>query len=161
MPVIPCNIGHFGFRTRRTCGEFKPTHPVSHHPERNRAVGWSTKGGLYSGLLLVGLESPSGKKFTVRDVERIVERVRVKQSGDPSSSFISQRGLYKHKKGGEIVHESSVRVILLHLTDETKAQFRRNVVKLAEEIARVLKQEEVIVEFQNRGISEEVLGVTP
>lgn len=162
MAVVPCNTGLFTYRYRDRHGAFRPARgTLCPHGGNNRKVDWESSDGTYAGLVLVGLESPSGRSYNIEDVVEIVKRVRVAQTGDPSASLISQRGLYKHKADGKIVEEDSVRIILLHLTDETRAEFKENIVKLAETLARELQQEEVIVELQNRGVTENVLGVTP
>ncbi len=162
----PCNTGFFSYRyndgRNNRQGSFRPSAgSIREHGSDNKRVGWASQEGTYSALILVGLESPSGRSYDVEDVVDIVKRVRDRQTGDPSASLISQRGLYKHKEGGQVVEEDSVRIIILHLTDETKQAFREHIVELAETLARQLQQEEVIVEFQNRGVTDEVMGITP
>jgi len=115
--------------------------------------------GAYSGLIIVGLNRRDGDKNNIEDIIATVRDTRIAQVDDPGSSFISQKGLYKHKVTGETVSEESVRVIIMLLTDETPEEFRENVLVLAEDLADKFDQEEVIVEFQDRGVTDFVIGV--
>lgn len=177
--TIPCNTGKFQCRTPRGPVEFHPHGGVTQHGSplssrtRGRSVGWTAEGGVYSALVLVGLsvDGVAKSKLPVRlrsmrkphyssaDVVKVVKAIRAEQAGDPSSSFILQKGVYKHKSSGEVITEDSVRIILLHLTEESKQDFRAHVIALAEELCERLHQEEVIVEFQDAGVTKEVLGI--
>lgn len=158
MTRLNVNIGPFAFNG----GAFVPTGRV-------QGLGGGGLGGLgretsygsgvYSALVIVGLEGIAGEEFTENDVVEIVRTIRIEQAGDPGASFLHQRGLYKHKETGQIVEENSVRIIILNITGESDEEFRANMVALAEALREEFNQREVIVEFQMRGVTQEVVGI--
>jgi len=115
----------------------------------------------YSALLIVGLRGNSGVSFSIDEVRSVVRQLRMEQAGDPGASFIMQKGLYLHRDKKQVIEENSVRVIILLLTGETQKEFQDNIFRLGEELARVFDQEEVLVEFQDRGVHEKVFGAKP
>jgi hypothetical protein len=118
--------------------------------------------GSFQGSLIVGLTSADGSTlYDAKDVVNLVKKLRMEQIGDPGASIVHQLGLYKHRESGEIVTEESVRVYILHLTDETRDQFQKNIMHLADRLVLALHQNEVIVEFSNRGLVKHVFGVKP
>src|SRR3990172_9161922 len=79
--------------------------------EHNPLNDWGT--GVYSALLIVGLHTQQDQKIKLDDIVQYVRQTRIAQMGDPGSSFIMQRGLYKYTGGpreGEIEDEESVRI---------------------------------------------------
>lgn len=117
--------------------------------------------GTLSALLLVGLSSPSGATFTIEDIVAAGRDTRVDQIGDPGASFLTQKGLYLHRVTGKVVEEDSVRVIIVHLeglTGETAPQFKDHIQALAEVLRADFDQDSIVVEIQNRGVTEEVYG---
>lgn len=162
MTAINVNTGPFTYEK----GTFEPEGALEYIGE-NPATPYGK--GVYSALMLIGLSGQKGEEFEPEDVVELVKVVRADQTadpedetdpGDPSASFILQRGLYRHKKKREVVEEDSLRVIILHLTDEDRDEFKENILAMAEELANEFDQEEVIVEFQNKGVTDEVFGVT-
>lgn len=119
--------------------------------------------GVYSALVIVGLEARSGAKHEIGEVIDAVKRVREKQVGNPDSSFMYQKGLYKYKSG-RVGEEDSVRIIMMNVegTDkekETNEEFKKNVLTMTEELCEKFDQELIFVEFQNKGLSEGVYRV--
>lgn len=150
-------------------GSFFPDR-VWPNPVGSRANPWDDWGdGVYSALLIVGLRDQHGRDRDPEEVVRIVRELRLQQSarpgtipeetGDPGSSFLLQRGLYRHERSGEIMDEEGVRVIILLVkSPETRDQFKENILHLGETLARELDQESVIVEFQDKGVTDKVYG---
>lgn len=91
----------------------------------------------------------------------IVREIRTEQVGNPGSTFLLQKGIYAHAAGGPVIEEDGAQVIILNLPDygTEPPAFRKQIVKLAEDMARQLQQEEVIVEFQKGGVTERTMGV--
>lgn len=123
-----------------------------------------------AGLIVMGLTDRANHAInhSLDEVVELVKNVRIQQTseseapgdgGDPGSTFILQRGLFRHRTG-EIIDEESVRIIILHLTDETSDEFREHLLKLAETMCEKFNQDELIVEFQKGGVTEDVVGVT-
>lgn len=129
----------------------------------------TTYGRPLAGLIVMGLTDRANHdvQHSLDEVVDVVKAVRLQQTstsgvpddGDPGSTFILQRGLFKHKTG-EIIDEESVRVIILHLTNETPDEFREHLLKLAEIMCEKFNQDELIVEFQLGGVTESVVGVS-
>lgn len=111
--------------------------------------------------LFVGLNVGDDPVWDIRDVIEIVGAERMQQSGDPSASFVAQKGIFKHAGGG-VVEEDSVQVIIFNLDDSiTPEQFTGQMVDLASRLAHTLQQELVIVEMQLGGRAVETIGVGP
>lgn len=112
----------------------------------------------YSARLFVGFNVGPETVYGMNDLVKIVRKVREKQVGDPSSSFVYQHGIYRHEEG-DIVEEPGAQVIIINM-DATPKNFKAQMVSLAETIAREMSQEEVVVEVQRNGVVERVLGVS-
>lgn len=112
--------------------------------------------------LFVGLSVGSRPRWKDKDVIDVVAGVREEQTGDPSASFVSQRGIYRHESDGKVITENSVQVIILNLPElkTSRQQFREQMVTLAEKLAEELQQELVIVELQRGGVVKETIGVS-
>lgn len=110
--------------------------------------------------LIVGLNRLGQPPATVDQLVAVVRRVRTEQVGDPSSSFLLQRGIYQHRSG-EIVEEPGAQVIIIDTTGATQKAFGEQMVVLAESIASDLSQESVIVEIQKNGVTQRTLSVGP
>lgn len=112
--------------------------------------------------LFVGLNVGEDPVWGIRDVIEVVSAERMQQTGDPSASFVAQKGIFKHAAGGGIVEEDSVQVIIFNLDDSiTPAAFEGQMVDLATRLAHTLQQELVIVEMQLAGKAEKTIGVGP
>ena len=121
-------------------------------------VRWEAGADIWGARLFVGFNVGRETVYTMEDLIPIVRSVREEQTGDPSSSFLSQHGIYRHKEG-DIVEEPGAQVIIINLTGTTPQQFENQMVALAEEIAEQLHQEEVVVEIQRSGLVQRVFGV--
>ena len=157
MPTIPANIGP----TRCAAYGFRPNGGLKNHGVRmNPAVKFGAD--VDAALITVGLTSQDeATRYKVDAVIEIVRAMREKQIKNPDSTFITQRGLFKHQDG-RVVDENGVRVIILKLpgSEKTLARFTANMIKLAEKLARELNQEMVILETQHNGVTTQVYGVT-
>lgn len=111
--------------------------------------------------LFVGLNVGDDPVWSLRDVIEVVGAERMQQTGDPSASFVAQKGIFKHA-AGSVVEEDSVQVIILNLDDSTTPdEFEEQMVDLATRLAHTLQQESVIVEMQLCGRTEKTIGVGP
>lgn len=95
------------------------------------------------------------------DVVKIVRSIRTKQSGDPSSTFVAQRGIYKHSDSDMVVDEPGAQIILIDSHGTKMREWRHEMMELAEDIAKKLQQESVVLEIQKNGQSVETIGVGP
>jgi hypothetical protein len=140
---------------------FKPTGPVcvvpcggEEHRDANPAK--RLQGAQRSARMFVGLSVGNKPTHTVDDVVAITRRVRQAQGADPSSSFLLQRGVYQGSTG--VVEEDSVQVVILDFGTKAKL-FEKQMVELAETLARELQQEVVYVEMQRNGVRTVTLEV--
>lgn len=114
----------------------------------------------FAARVIVGFNRLGKRAVTVKQLISIVREVRTEQVGNPSSSFLLQRGIYQHRSG-EIVEEPGAQVMIIDVTGATQKEFERQMVELAEVIAEELEQESVIVELQRNGITQRTLSVGP
>lgn len=155
MATIPANIGFFTWSAPRpySSGSFRPTGKIHHHGPKPNPI-WQSKRTL-AGRLIVGFNVEGEPKYTLKDLVAIVTEVRREQVGDPSSTFISQTGIYQHKKSGLMVQEDGAQVVIIDTSDTKKKKFTRQMLDLAEIIVKRMEQEMVIVEIQKNGVGEE------
>ena len=114
-----------------------------------------------AGRLFVGLDVFNQARWSMSDVMEVVRSERIAQTGNPDSTFIAQKGIFKHASG-EIVEEDSVQVIIYNLEEGVDYEtFKEHMVALGSRLASVLRQELVVIEMRLRGVSEEVIGVGP
>ncbi len=114
----------------------------------------------YAGLIILGRTTRGSKRrFRPANVVQAVIRFRTTHGEDPGASFIRQLGVYRHPVSGHVVTEDSLRIILANLSGQAKADFRESILDLAEHLRQRYDQEEVIVEFQNGGVNDGVIGV--
>jgi len=143
MPAIIANLGPFSWGG---------PHPGSFRPY---------------GKIIVGFNVGGKARWTMKDLEKIVRDVRTKQIGAPDSTFVAQTGMYTHHdvggRKGRTVTEEGAQVLIKNLPHlgTSLHEFRQQMEALAETICRKLKQEMVIVDWQERGKSEEEWIVTP
>lgn len=135
-------------------GWFRPTGAL-----RPNRVRWSGE-PAQAARIIVGFNIGDEPHWTMKEVMRMVREIRAEQGAAPAASFVFQKGIYAHDDGG-IVEEDGAQIIVLNLTEQSQKDFKRDIERMAEKLARDMKQEEVIVEFQNSGITTETLGVGP
>lgn len=154
--VINARTGPFMFSAGRHWGFFYPQGKltvIDNPPIWKEARPWAAR-------LIVGFNVGRRPRWKLADLLPIVKRVRTRQSGDPAATFLAQKGIYKHARSGLVVTENGAQVfIIAHRT--TPAIFRRQMIALAETIARELRQAEVVLELQHGGITREVMGIAP
>lgn len=121
-----------------------------------------------AGHLFVGLNVGQSPRYTVRDVMRIVKRLRTEQTGVPNSTFILQKGIYKDQpsvddpKDYGVVEEDSVQVVVFREDPkiETKPSFRAHMIEIGEKICRELRQRTVILDLKQNSTTIELMGIT-
>ena len=144
-------------------GEFVPQGCFKVHGkyrEQNNPRTWTASGPTYAARIIVGFKRKGKRAATLDSLVRVVRRVRQEQVGDPSSSFLTQRGIYRHGSG-KIVDEPGAQVVLINVPqfNTTPKKFEAQVEELAEAIVVTLEQDEVIVEIQRDGRVVRSFGV--
>ena len=114
-----------------------------------------------SARLFVGFNVQGVPRWSLDDLLPIVERVRVAQTGDPNSTFLFTRGLYRNKSGLIERGEQGAQVIIVDERSRTAAEFENEMVALAEAIAAGMDQEKVFVELLRAGNPQETVAVVP
>ena len=76
-------------------------------PNRSKALArnlkrWSSKEPMGAARVFVGFNVGETPTYKLSDLVPIVREVREEQTGDPSSSFVAQRGIYRHETGDVI-----------------------------------------------------------
>jgi hypothetical protein len=122
---------------------------------------WDAKGPIWAARLFVGFNVGNKPRWNVDDLMKVVRRVRKKQKRKPDASFVAQKGIYTSSRTGKSVEEKGAQVIILNTEGGTMRAFEAEILELAEEIARALKQEEVVVEIQKGGLVKKTFGVEP
>lgn len=159
MRTFRVNIGPFDAGT----GFFRGYGKIREHGARMNPAARIGKRGKHIVLaarLFVGLSVHEKPKWSVKDVVDVVRDVREAQTGDPSASFLSQRGIYKHQSGNRIIDEKSVQVIVLDRAGVGRKKFEKQIIQLGEELARRLKQETVVGELQVNGVTKDAWFIT-
>lgn len=147
------------WQDKRSAGYFNPQGALERHGVQPNPRTWSGEKAVWSARVIVGFARRGKKPATMNMLVRIVKRVRTQQTGDPSATFLTQRGLYRHNDTGEIVDEPGAQVVLIDTHDTPPRTFEKHAEEIAETIARELEQAEVIVEIQKNGVSQSVFGV--
>ena len=141
-------------------GSFRGRGPFYGKTATPNKVDWASDSPMLAARLFVGFNVGSRPTWNVDQLVELVERVREDQGEKPDASFVAQRGIYTSSVDGETVTEDGAQVIVLDL-ETPEAQFKEEMVQLAEVIARDFEQELVIVEFQKGGLVVQTFGVTP
>jgi hypothetical protein len=116
------------------------------------------EGGL-SARLFVGLSVGQAHRFTIRQVVDTTIEIRKKQEQLPDATFLAQKGVYTESKGGRIIEEDSVQIIIIDVMGTPEPKFTEYMEQLAEELRKRFKQESVILEVQKRGVVQAVYSV--
>ncbi len=165
MPSFPANPGPATWGGPRP-GSFRPLGAPVYVPERAslgealEAVEWRSRETL-AARLFVGFSVGSVPTYSLQDLIDIVREARERDTpDDPSASFIAQRGIYRYR-AGDVVEEDGGQVIVIDTQGLPPERFEAQVVGLAEEICRRMRQELVVVELQKNGLVVQTLGVGP
>ena len=140
-------------------GMFRPNGRRHINGYRPNPRTWSGGQDVWSARLFVGFNVGEDTVWSMRDLIDLVRRVREEQTGDPSSTFVSQRGIYKHADSGLVVEEPGGQVIII-APGTPPDEFAEQMMHLAEVIAGEMDQAEVVVELQKRGVVQDVFGVS-
>jgi hypothetical protein len=109
--------------------------------------------------------TPIGRRNVERATAQLVDIVR--RVGAPSFSdakgtpFFTSDGLFEFWTSGRARTERALAVVVMNARHDEAALFRAAAVVLAEQIAKGLRQAEVIVQIQVAGISQQLFGVRP
>lgn len=122
---------------------------------------WASDEPMLAARLFVGFNVGAEPTWKMNDLITVVTRARVGQGHDPDASYLVQKGVYTSKKTGDTVTEDGAQVVLLNVSGEPQKSFEKEMTELAETIAGVLRQEEIIVEIQRGGIAVRTFGVVP
>jgi hypothetical protein len=166
MPSYPCNPGSLTWSSPGGGCSFRPQgrlHVIDDAGALSglRGKAWTSEDTL-AARLIVGFNVGASPVYSIEDLIPIVRAVRTKQTGDPSASFILQKGIYQHRDPSKgVVQEDSAQVLIIDMAGLGEAAFENQMVELAEIIARQMQQEIVIVEIQKNGITQRVHGVEP
>jgi hypothetical protein len=167
--IIPCNTRALTWtKPDGSRGSFRPTGPLL----TNNASGFasnpaellSTK--TWSARLFVGLSVGKKAAWSLDDVVSAVRSYQRGKRRPEDSSFVLQRGVYTHQVSAgrrkTVVEEDSVQIIMLLTSSRPSPRgWQKQILGLAEHLAKKLKQESVIVEFQEGGVSQGTYAVTP
>lgn len=128
----------------------------------NNPFNWDSQEPTWAARVIVGFKRQGKPPVTMDELVQLVWRIREEQVGNPSSTFLTQRGLYQHKSGA-VVDEPGAQVVLINTPDlkTSKDKFIEQVENLAEDVATELGQDEVIVEIQKDGITQRAFGMGP
>src|SRR4029077_457237 len=142
------NGDHFTFKPR---GEVKEINPASKANPVKRRTGDQ----LLAARFFVGLNVGDKPTHSFEDVIKAVTDIR-----KGAASFIAQRGVYAPHVGPR-VEEDSVQILIFNDAGINREAFTDEMIILGEELAAKLKQEEIYLDIQNRGIVEDSFTVTP
>lgn len=141
-------------------GIFRPEGDLLAHSEkkiRMNPVRYTAETTL-SARLFVGFNVNEKPIFEMDDLIDFVFEVR-KKTGHPEATFLSQRGIYKHKVSDRLVSEDGAQIIIIATWETTFKEFEADMIALAEKIAAEFEQEEVLVEIQKNGVTDKIMGV--
>ena len=174
MPAIIANLGPVSWGGPYP-GAFRPYGKLQYHgnPEqlfrelRQQNPAQRSRRVSAGARIIVGFNVGKKPRWSMDDLIKIVREVRIRQVGQPDATFVAQTGMYTHHgvtaKKGVVVTEDGAQVLIKNLphlnTDES--EFQEQMIELTEIIATKLKQEIVIVDYQERGISVEEWVVSP
>ena len=164
MTRYDCDHRQHAWQHAKGWGSFMPNGALQVHGPKEvfeNPRRWSAGKYTYAGRLIVGFKRQGKRPATLNQLVKIVRSVRQRQVGNPSSSFLLQRGLYKHSGTGEVVDEPGAQVIVINTFGASKAEFEKQMVEVAETVAKELDQEKVILEIQRNGISQATYGIGP
>lgn len=162
MPVYPFNHGPLHWNSPQGGGWFHPQGGFFVDGATSFSGKAWTSSDTLAARIIVGFNVGDVPTWTLDDLTAIVREIRQQQAGDPSASFVMQRGIYQHRDASKrVVQEDGAQVFIIDTTGLAEAVFEDQMVWLAEQIAGRLQQETVILEIQRNGITQRVHGITP
>ncbi len=162
MTAYPFNPDTFHWNAPHphASGSFRPHGRLEHHGAHPNPNLWEAEQTI-AARLIVGFSVGDVPTWSLDDLIPLVRELRESQVGDPSATFVAQKGIYRHRDGSGVVTEDGAQIFLINLSGASLAEFTGQMVALAEEICRRFQQESVIVEIQVNGISQKTIGVGP
>jgi hypothetical protein len=154
------NPGQFACRSAR----FNPKGPTAYHGDfsrvsrRENPTNWRSDDTL-AARIFVGFNVGDEPAYRLDDLVDLVGEIRRAQ-GKPNATFMSQKGIYQHHDSRHIVEEDGAQIIIIDTWSTPINDFAEEMVAMAEAIAESMSQEEVIVEIQRNGLTQEVMGVS-
>ena len=123
---------------------------------------WSIQGkNVLSARLFVGFNVGDEPRWTMDDVIGVTKDTRF-GIDKPDATFILQKGIYKHREGGQrMIEEDGAQIIIIDIWGTSYDVFVEEMEKLAENLAEELEQETVILEIQKGGVPQETIGIKP
>lgn len=121
---------------------------------------WSSDSTL-SARLIVGFNVGKNPYWKLEDLVTLVRDKRI-SDGHPSASFIPQRGVYQHDEidgHRHIVTEDGAQITIICDYSDDVAAFTKEMIDLGGYIAKMMRQESVIVEIQHNGTTLATYGV--
>jgi hypothetical protein len=112
---------------------------------------WRTTEPVQAARIFVGFNVGQAPTWSLGKVMELVKRIRTEQGMPADATFVFQRGFYTHSDGKGLVEEDGAQIIILNTFETPKKKFEQQMRQLADKIAYAMKQEEVIVEFQEGG----------
>lgn len=165
MKAIPANTRAHHWKTPEGSGSFRPNGPKTLAGRRTKANPelWSTDEPVYAARLFVGFNVGGAPQWSMDDLVTLVERLRRDQGRRPDSSFLAQRGIYtSDRPDGGTVTENGAQIVIINAPDPASPEiFQREMINLAEDIARELEQEAVVLEIQKDGMTQKTYGIGP
>lgn len=119
---------------------------------------WASEEPVQSARFFVGFNVGDEPRWTMNDLVRLSAKFLERHTGSPSSSYIYQKGIYQHEEG-PIVEEDGAQVIVLNLDETPPRTFEEQMLRVGEDLAESMRQEEVIVQFQRGGLPTRTVGV--
>ncbi len=165
MPyVLPADPRRAIWECPQASGSFTPNgkmRRVSLGDFAKNPTKWDAGETSYAARLFVGFNVKGKPAWKIQDLIKLVRNVRRAQGVQEDSSFVAQKGVYTHRKGGKakVIQEDGAQVILIKMESETVAEFKANVELLAEIICVQMKQKEVVVEEQKNGLVQRTRGI--
>lgn len=161
---IDAALGPTTIRSREGTVRFVPRGSIYEYGPRRNPATRREGPSLLSARLFVGLNVGDEERWTVDDVADVVLAARRKQKRSASASFLLQRGIYqpRTKRGyAPAVEEKSVQILIFNDDELSRREFGNEMIKLAEVMARKLRQEVIYLDIQRRGVVVDSYTVKP
>lgn len=155
MPALHASLGPATIMTGDgDLLRFKPKGPIQHHGAKPNPT--TPRKGLrtISARFFVDF-NVEGKRWKMDDLVKVVTDHR-----NGAASFIAQMGVWAPKEGPREV-EDSAQILIFNDAELGLEAFKEEMVVLGETIAREMKQYEVYLDIQERGVLVDGYVVTP